>query len=389
MVSPRIKPQKGLLTVMDLFPDEILLKIFDFLCAKSCYSIALCCKLFKEIIKELSYDKAVQYARNRFLERALTYFETCLRLSSDDLPRALKALDERAICQFNMMNKKAALRDLHFCIELSPTKAERYCYEATVFEIQGQLQQSLKMSQKAIELDPMNARGFFEQGYVLQELPFEAEMKGSIDAYTKCIELKYHRLYVAHFNRGWAKECSDDWEGAMEDYARTLELNPCFSQAARSMVRARAKLGKIDDIKQEVERLEQELMNPNADTYIHVYLGYNYEKLGEPEKALACFKAALDAGYPRVASIFHAMGCLLERLGRTEEALESYKKSSEVDKNHTIGLENYGKLLYRNGGGFDKVKEVYEEIKKVRIFCFFLQLFSCHRLFCNRETLAQ
>ncbi len=40
----------------------------------------------------------------------------------------------------------------------------------------------------------------------------QADYEGSILAYTKCLELGYHREYVATFNRGWSREENGDFQ---------------------------------------------------------------------------------------------------------------------------------------------------------------------------------
>lgn len=128
------------------------------------------------------------------------------------------------------------------------------------------------------------------------ELPFDPDFVGSAVAYTKALELGYHREYVAIFNRGWSREESGDIQGALSDYLHTLELNPFFQQAARSVARLRAKAEDRAAILQDIAECEQKLEHllaigetPAIRSHLYVQMGYNYDALRENEKALDCY----------------------------------------------------------------------------------------------------
>jgi tetratricopeptide (TPR) repeat protein len=152
----------------------------------------------------------VAFQRERFLDQAIAYYTCVLSLE----PQHTDALDERAICWFNVSKKVCfgfffffsfffffcvslqdqAIADLEASVRYAKDEADRLVYQAVIAEMKGGMQESLKCSRAALALNPQHGRAYFELGYVLQELPFEPEMKGAIEAYSQAITNGYHRV---------------------------------------------------------------------------------------------------------------------------------------------------------------------------------------------------
>lgn len=78
-----------------------------------------------------------------------------------------------------------------------------------------------------------------------------------------------------------------------------------------------------------------------------------------PEKALECFKAALELD-PKHAEALVKNGGALEKLGRTEEAMASYDRAIEANRTLTIAYLHKGGLFSRLAR-YDEALQCYEQ----------------------------
>ena len=96
---------------------------------------------------------------------------------------------------------------------------------------------------KAIELDPKDAKAYFNRGHAYNELN---KYKEAIADYTKAIELdpKYAHAY---FNRGFAYDELKKYEEAIADYTKAIELDLTDSDAYSNRGHAYEALGKTKE----------------------------------------------------------------------------------------------------------------------------------------------
>jgi len=131
---------------------------------------------------------------------------------------------------------------------------------------------------------------------------YQAHMKGRLE---EAIELYTRSLEVcptaeAHTYRGWAKSAQKDYEAAIADCHRAIDLDPEFG-------------------------------NPYND------IGAYYLEMGMPEDAVPWLRMALKAGrYENYCFPHYNLGRIHEGCGRLEEALGEYRKS--LDENPGFGL---------------------------------------------------
>ena len=142
---------------------------------------------------------------------------------------------------------------------------------------------------------------------------------------------KEPRDYYGYKQRGWIKDHTGDYEGAIEDYTISITLEPDY--AYNYMIRGRAYLlsNEKDIAKNDFEEaIMRDTIDggSNAAMYAYVYLGkydkaidilnrcleaygngFNYEAacvyslIGEKEKSLGYLRKALEGGYYRFAHI--------------------------------------------------------------------------------------
>jgi lipoprotein NlpI len=79
---------------------------------------------------------------------------------------------------------------------------------------------------KAIELKPDYAEGYFDRGRLKQNT---GNLDGSLADLSKSIEL--NPLFIAYFARGRTQQIGGNLDGALADFNKTIEVNPNFSGA--------------------------------------------------------------------------------------------------------------------------------------------------------------
>ncbi len=80
-----------------------------------------------------------------------------------------------------------------------------------------------------------------------------------------------------------------------------------------------------------IEILQQLLAENPASAFARYGLAMEFVKIGQPERAVAEFKALLIADPAYSAAYFHG-GQTLEKLGRIEEARDYYRRGIEVTR---------------------------------------------------------
>jgi tetratricopeptide (TPR) repeat protein len=71
------------------------------------------------------------------------------------------------------------------------------------------------------------ANHYFRRGFAEQK---RSDFDGAIADYTKAIQLKPHFVY-AYYDRGLSKKAKGDLDGAIADYSKVIELKPRYAYA--------------------------------------------------------------------------------------------------------------------------------------------------------------
>jgi tetratricopeptide (TPR) repeat protein len=76
---------------------------------------------------------------------------------------------------------------------------------------------------KRIELDPENVTAYANRGHFKIS---KRDYDGALEDYTKIIELNKTFIDGAYYDRGLAKQAKGDFDGAIADFTKAVELNP-------------------------------------------------------------------------------------------------------------------------------------------------------------------
>jgi len=186
--------------------------------------------------------------------------------------------------------------------------------------------------QQAIEKDPQYAPAYagLADSYAL--LPFYSETRpGEAFPKAKAAAMKALQLDAtlaeAHASMAYVKTYYDwDWEGAEQEFKRTLDLNPNHADAHHAYSRFLASLGRLTEARAELERAQE--LDPfsllvQANGGVISYFGRRYdEAIQELQKI-----SELD---PHFFVPHWGMGLCYEQKGKYEDAIAQFQKTIEL-----------------------------------------------------------
>jgi lipoprotein NlpI len=94
-----------------------------------------------------------------------------------------------------------------------------------VKQTKGDLDGALADYNRAIELNPKDAKAYTNRGLVKQA---RADLDGALADYARAVELDPKDV-LAYYNQGVLKKDRGDLSGALADYTRAIELDPKFA----------------------------------------------------------------------------------------------------------------------------------------------------------------
>jgi serine/threonine-protein kinase len=169
-------------------------------------------------------------------------------------------------------------------IELNPNYATTYHWYSGLLSATGRNEEAIRMMEKARDLDPIS-------------LPIQTDLG-----------LSYY--FARQFDR------------AIEQYKRALDLDPNFTRTYISLSSALALTGRHKEALAEV----QKAIERTGDRSRVAYLGRVYARMGEREKALAAIEEVKEISKNRIVSP-HSIALVYSALGEKDLAFEWLNKS--------------------------------------------------------------
>jgi len=152
----------------------------------------------------------------------------------------------------------------------------------------------------------------------------------------------YPNTPIAYNNLGEAYLRMGDYEKAISNYNQALKMNPEFRRANYFFVNRGSAHLMMGDYEKAIADYHQALrIKPNdANAYHNRGTAYLYK--GDVEMAIADFNNALEINSQYAEAYFNkALAC--EKIGRNQEAIESYKGFLENVPTHYLNYINYAK----------------------------------------------
>lgn len=207
-------------------------------------------------------------------------------------------------------------------IEFSPRTAELYYKRGKAYSELGYCALAIKDTSRAIELNPQYADAYYLRG-TIYDFPISQE------------QLRDENL-------------------AVRDYTKKIELSPDFGQAYYCRARLYNKQGKYElAIKDFNKVIEMQLYGYLSGAYVS--RGGLYGRIGSYDNALSDLMKA-DASMNPWETQF-ALAQVYELTGKTEEALESYRKCSSTSWRRYLTDPQKNKLDARMAGNWDSYRK--------------------------------
>ncbi len=234
-------------------------------------------------INEL-WTQANQYRADDKWQQSVNCYSRIIQLA----PKFAPAYVERGLLTQEMGDPYNAKTDYETALQLDPQYGMAYYGRAWAKNIFGDYEGALIDAKKGMLLDNKNAGMYFRRiGSAYQGLE---KFDEAIEAYNEAIKLNTDLDEGTIYNRGTCYSKMNQYELALADFNRCLELDPDWAWAfsARGNVYLQLKeYGKaIEDTTNAIR------YRPN---YLQAYIirGYSHKAIGEDQKAKADFKNAL------------------------------------------------------------------------------------------------
>ncbi len=205
---------------------------------------------------------------------------------------------------------------------------------------------------------PIQYINSYESEVVLadSEAPIESEMDQDIKE--KLISLGYISEGSSNLfnNRGLVFLSKQEYDKAIEEFQRALELNPSFTGALINLGTARMQKGETDKA---IQHFHEALKRDPKSIETENLIGNAYMKKKDYQQAEKHLMRAL-AIEPDFPDALNSLGILYENMGRLEEAINQYKKVIEIDRYYAEGYNNIGNI-WKKRGKADQAIQWYEK----------------------------
>ena len=143
---------------------------------------------------------------------------------------------------------------------------------------------------------------------------------------------------------------------ALENYNKSIKINPNYTQAYNNLGVCLYRLGKINEAIQCYQKAIE--IEPNhADA--HNNLGAAFKELGEHEKSMACFQKAIEI-HPNHADAHNNLGTAFKELKEYKKSIYHYEKAIQINPNSPVAYSNLGNA-FKGLGEYDKAINYQEQ----------------------------
>ena len=168
--------------------------------------------------------------------------------------------------------------------------------------------------------------------------------KNGIVLFTDVIE-KYPEHEFGWFARGKSKDILGDFNGALSDNNKAIEINPQYANAYSNRGIVYAKIGKYDNAIADFNKVI-ELKPKYAEVYAN--RGNVYSKIGNYDSAIADYNIAIKIK-PDFPEVLNNRGIYLINLNRIDESLRDFNKAIELNPQFTEAYFTRGSAYAKIG----------------------------------------
>ena len=211
-----------------------------------------------------------------------------------------------------------------------------YTRLSSIFISKRDFEKVIDICNEALKVEP-NLVEFYIiliRGYAYIELN---EYEQAIKDFNKVIELNPNYA-EDYYGRGYAYAELNEYERAIEDYDRTIALNPKFAEAYYNRGLAYAEL---NEYKRAIEDYGKAIaLNPD-DAGAYNNRGLAYAELKEHERAIEDYDRAIELN-PDDAAAYNNRGNAYAKLNKYERAIKDYSRAIELNLDDAVAYNDRG-----------------------------------------------
>jgi tetratricopeptide (TPR) repeat protein len=282
------------------------------------------------------------------LEGARTDFTHAIDLN----PRLTSAYSNRARVRKELGDLDGALADFDRAIEIDPQNAIIFNNRSDLQRRRNDLDSALADANRALEIEPDFTHALLSRSLAYKK---KGEPQKSLADLQRTIALD-PRMTSALYLRAEMKIGLGDLEGARIDLSRTIDVDPRHVRAHAAMAQIHLKRG---DTKQAIEALEVVLGIEPRNVAAHFDLAQLHRKLGEHQRVIEFCERILEIDPDHI----DAVGIRADAqwfLGDYDGALTDLVRLIESRPDDWLLYSNYSQALHKVG----RTEEALESLKR-------------------------
>ncbi len=346
---------------------------------------------FASLGKRTSLKRKIRYAQKLYAKKDYNKALIAFRQLVKEYPEAAQGYFGAASVYFVHENFKRAASNYKAALKYEPKFSQAYEWLGNAYVKLGQMSDALAAWKKALSINPENkplsnkvkqytsgkktaggmpsliagklktAWRMHEEGYSLKAVRF---LKKERDKYKKNVSIKFllSRIYFSMM----------DYKAVLWYWKKISTLRGTDLNLIQFLSR--------EDFPEYMEEVEGMISIYPDNPDVLYYAGSVYASNSDGhERALELFSRALEAGIPAKTKTMLAIGRVLKRAGRIEDAIKMYKKTihagNSMEAHYQLGLiYYYDKGLVSKAGYHLRVvkkakseyKDVYKILKQVK-----------------------
>jgi tetratricopeptide (TPR) repeat protein/predicted Ser/Thr protein kinase len=291
---------------------------------------------------------------------AKVHFEKVLDLMPEI--RNPMILFTKAVREYYNAKYDECIRLMEEALKLDPDFAEVYPVLGWTYRLKGDLKNALASFEKAVEFKPNDAYSYVNRGIARNGLN---DFDGAIEDYTKAIELAEPvndrtNLTNAYSNRGAAYKFKGELENALEDLNTAVELGTENASAYHNRGVVRCALNDVDGALKDHNKAIK--LRPD-DASFHNARGAARRVKGDFKGAVEDYLHALKLDPGHVESYYN-LGYAYYSQNDIDNAIKYWKKGTELDSNLWQAWNALG-ILYKNQGKYTDAIKAFSNVLRV------------------------
>ena len=229
---------------------------------------------------------------------------------------------------------------------------------AGTLEERGQLNEAIAYYKEALEIKPDVAQVQSNLGNALLR---EGQVEEAIGHLERALQIDpaypeaYNHMGSALMRKGQAGE-------AIGYYQKAVQLNSSYADAYNNLGVAFLRNGQVGEAIAHYKKAVA--INPES-AEMQYNLGNALARKGEWADAIACYQAALttERDAVKAAKVRNNLGAALEKLGKSDEALEQFSKALQINADYPEAHSNLARMLAQRGRRDDAVAHLREALR--------------------------